>query len=39
VEEVDVGEAEPRTIVSGLVNFVPVEQMQVRPAPAPACRL
>jgi len=30
VESIDVGEAEPRTIVSGLVNFVPLEQMQER---------
>ncbi len=30
VEQVDVGEAEPRTIISGLVQFVPVEEMQVR---------
>eukprot|EP00877_Chromochloris_zofingiensis_P001845 jgi/Chrzof1/11661/Cz06g04060.t1 len=30
VEEVDVGEPEPRTIVSGLVQYVPVEQMQDR---------
>jgi tRNA-binding EMAP/Myf-like protein len=30
VEQVDVGEAEPRTIVSGLVNFVPLEDMQQR---------
>lgn len=29
VEQIDVGEAEPRTIVSGLVEFVPIEQMQV----------
>lgn len=30
VEEVDVGEAEgPRTIVSGLVGYVPLEEMQV----------
>ncbi|CAN6234546.1 unnamed protein product [Urochloa humidicola] len=28
VEEVDVGEAEPRTICSGLVNFVPIEELQ-----------
>ncbi|KAJ4459876.1 putative aminoacyl tRNA synthase complex-interacting multifunctional protein 1 [Paratrimastix pyriformis] len=28
VEQIDVGEAAPRTIVSGLVNFVPVEQFQ-----------
>lgn len=30
VEKIDVGEAEPRTIVSGLVKYVPLEQMQVR---------
>eukprot|EP00798_Chlamydomonas_sp_ICE-L_P016983 gene16983-23254_t len=30
VEQIDVGEEEPRTIVSGLVNFVPLEQMQGR---------
>lgn len=29
VEQIDVGEAEPRTIVSGLVKYVPLEQMQV----------
>jgi tRNA-binding EMAP/Myf-like protein len=29
VEEVDVGESEMRTIVSGLVQFVPLEEMQV----------
>ena len=28
VEEVDVGETAPRTVVSGLVNHVPLEQMQ-----------
>jgi len=28
VEQVDVGEEEPRTIISGLVQFVPLEQMQ-----------
>lgn len=27
MEKVDVGEEEPRTIVSGLVNFVPLEEM------------
>lgn len=27
VEEVDVGEAAPRTVVSGLVNHVPLEQV------------
>lgn len=31
VEQIDLGEAEgPRTIVSGLVKYVPLEQMQVR---------
>lgn len=30
VEEVDVGEAAPRTVVSGLVNHVPLDQMQNR---------
>eukprot|EP00898_Chlorokybus_atmophyticus_P000059 jgi/Chlat1/1053/Chrsp110S01561 len=30
VEEVEVGEDEPRTIVSGLVKYVPVEEMQDR---------
>lgn len=29
VETVDLGEAEPRTIVSGLVKYVPLEAMQV----------
>lgn len=29
VEEVDVGEAEPRTICSGLVNYVPLDHLQV----------
>ncbi|OWK06864.1 AIMP1, partial [Cervus elaphus hippelaphus] len=28
VEEVDVGETAPRTVVSGLVNHVPLEQMR-----------
>ena len=28
-QQIDVGEAEPRTIVSGLVKFVPLEKMQV----------
>ncbi len=32
VEQIDVGEAEgPRTIVSGLVKYVPLEEMQVGP--------
>lgn len=30
VEKIDLGELEPRTIVSGLVNFVPIEEMQNR---------
>lgn len=30
VEKIDLGEDEPRTIVSGLVNFVPIEEMQNR---------
>lgn len=30
VEKIDVGEAEPRTIVSGLVKYVPLEQMKDR---------
>lgn len=30
VEKIDVGEEEPRSIISGLVEFVPIEQMQER---------
>ncbi|XP_059546313.1 tyrosine--tRNA ligase, cytoplasmic isoform X2 [Myotis daubentonii] len=30
VEKIDVGEAEPRTVVSGLVQFVPKEELQNR---------
>lgn len=30
VEKIDLGETEPRQIVSGLVNFVPIEEMQDR---------
>ncbi|XP_075077637.1 methionine--tRNA ligase, cytoplasmic [Nicotiana tabacum] len=30
VEEIDVGEAQPRTVVSGLVNYIPLEEMQNR---------
>ncbi|NWI91396.1 SYYC protein, partial [Pitta sordida] len=30
VEKIDVGEAQPRTVVSGLVQFVPPEQLQDR---------
>lgn len=29
VEEIDVGEGQPRTVVSGLVNYIPIEEMQV----------
>eukprot|EP01116_Phalansterium_solitarium_P008596 TRINITY_DN22533_c0_g1_i1.p1 TRINITY_DN22533_c0_g1~~TRINITY_DN22533_c0_g1_i1.p1 ORF type:complete len:391 (-),score=168.69 TRINITY_DN22533_c0_g1_i1:97-1269(-) len=30
VEEIDLGEGKPRQVVSGLVNFVPIEEMQNR---------
>eukprot|EP01114_Cavostelium_apophysatum_P004524 TRINITY_DN1480_c0_g1_i1.p1 TRINITY_DN1480_c0_g1~~TRINITY_DN1480_c0_g1_i1.p1 ORF type:complete len:715 (+),score=239.77 TRINITY_DN1480_c0_g1_i1:117-2261(+) len=30
VEEIDVGEQKPRTVVSGLVKFVPIDEMQDR---------
>ncbi|XP_066152545.1 tyrosine--tRNA ligase, cytoplasmic [Euwallacea fornicatus] len=30
VEKIDLGDGEPRTIVSGLVNYVPIEEMQNR---------
>jgi aminoacyl tRNA synthase complex-interacting multifunctional protein 1 len=30
VEQIDVGEKEPRTVISGLVRFVPLEAMQNR---------
>lgn len=30
VEKIDLGEDKPRTIVSGLVNFIPIEEMQDR---------
>lgn len=29
VEKIDVGEDQPRTVVSGLVKFIPLEEMQV----------
>ncbi len=32
VEEVDVGEEKPRTVISGLVKFIPLEEMQNRKA-------
>jgi tRNA-binding EMAP/Myf-like protein len=37
VERVDIGEPEPRTIVSGLVKYVPIEAMQVRRRRSPGC--
>ncbi|KGN61431.1 probable methionine--tRNA ligase [Cucumis sativus] len=30
VEEIDVGESQPRTVVSGLVKYIPIEEMQNR---------
>lgn len=30
VEEIDVGEGQPRTVVSGLVKYIPLEEMQNR---------
>lgn len=30
IEEIDVGEAQPRTVVSGLVKYIPLEEMQDR---------
>jgi methionyl-tRNA synthetase len=30
VEEIDVGEEQTRTVVSGLVKYIPVDEMQVR---------
>ncbi|THG18871.1 hypothetical protein TEA_026704 [Camellia sinensis var. sinensis] len=30
VEEIDVGEGQPRTVVSGLVNYIPLDDMQNR---------
>ncbi|XP_069943421.1 tyrosine--tRNA ligase, cytoplasmic isoform X1 [Cherax quadricarinatus] len=30
IEKIDIGEEEPRTIVSGLVKYVPIEEMQER---------
>lgn len=30
IEKIDVGEPEPRTIVSGLAKFVPIEEMKGR---------
>ncbi|KAK6622937.1 Tyrosine--tRNA ligase, cytoplasmic [Polyplax serrata] len=30
VEKIDLGEKEPRTVVSGLVNYVPIEEMRER---------
>lgn len=28
VEQIDVGEETPRTVVSGLVNYIPIEEMR-----------
>lgn len=33
VEQIDVGEPTPRTVVSGLVKFIPLEEMQVQSMP------
>lgn len=33
VEQVDVGEAAPRTVVSGLVKHIPLEQVEFRSRP------
>lgn len=30
VQKIDLGEEKPRSIVSGLVNFIPIEEMQDR---------
>ena len=30
LEQIDVGEEEPRTVISGLANFIPLEEMQGR---------
>lgn len=30
VEKIDLGEEQPRTIVSGLVNYIPIEEMKDR---------
>lgn len=30
IEEIDVGEAKPRNVVSGLAKFIPIDQMQDR---------
>jgi methionyl-tRNA synthetase len=29
IEEIDVGEEQTRTVVSGLVNYIPVDELQV----------
>jgi len=29
VEQIDLGEDKPRTIVSGLVNYIPIEKLEV----------
>lgn len=37
VEEIDVGEPQPRTVVSGLVKYIPLEEMQVSLTAAASC--
>ena len=37
VEEIDVGEPIPRTVVSGLVKFIPIKKMQVRVLSSSCC--
>lgn len=37
VEEIDVGEPRPRTVVSGLVKYIPLEEMQVSLSSAASC--
>ena len=39
VEQVDVGEEAPRTIISGLVKYIPIEDMQVNTPEGCHCQL
>ncbi|CAN6475922.1 unnamed protein product [Victoria cruziana] len=39
VEEIDVGEASPRTVVSGLVKHIPLKDMQVLPTLIDLCHI
>ena len=34
VEQIEMGDPAPRTVVSGLVKYIPIENMRVRPWPA-----